>query len=308
MTVFGRGPVEVIVPATSANLGPGFDALGLALMLHDRFEAEVTASGLHVDVTGEASDGVPLDETHLVVVAMRAAFDALGAQPPGLLLRCCNSVPHGRGLGSSASAVVGGIVVARALVADGAARLDDAAVLRLACAIEGHPDNVAAALHGGLTIAWLDDHGARCVRLDTDVRVVAFIPTAAVPTERARGLLPEGVLHVDAAFNAGRAALLVAALSGRPDLLLDATQDRLHQHYRASAMPSSYALVEALRSRGVAAVISGAGPSVLAFAPASEPTDPPAGLADLAPQGWRVEELGVDPAGARLTHEGGRSP
>lgn len=294
---FRTGPVRVATPATSANLGPGFDALGLALTMHDELEGWVCDEGLSVEVTGEGAPRVPLDETHLVVGAMRAAFAAMQVVPPGLGLVCHNVVPHGRGLGSSASAIVGGIVLARSLVEDGGARLDDDGAIALAASLEGHPDNVAAAYLGGLTIAWRHGQVGRAVRLEAAVDLVAFVPPEQMATSQARGLLPEQVPHADAAFNAGRSALLVAALTGRPDLLLDATADRLHQAYRSSAMPCSSELLEILRADGVPAMISGAGPTVLAFVPeGTSPTE----LTIRCPSGWRAERLGVDPRGSRL--------
>lgn len=288
---FVDGPVTIRVPASSANLGPGFDALGLALTLHDEVTAEVTGEGLDIHVTGEGAGGVPLDETHLVVQSMDAAFDLLGGRPPGLRLTCTNAIPHGRGLGSSAAAIVGGVLLARALVAGGEDLMDDAAAFQLTADLEGHPDNVAAAFFGGLTIAWIDGAAAEVERLDTDVAVTVFVPPTAVSTEKARGLLPESVPHRDAAVNAGRAALLIAALTGAPHRLVSATEDRLHQSYRSEAMPESYKLLRALRVEGVPAIISGAGPTVLVFARGPE-------IVSAAPQGWTVHELDVDHGGA----------
>ncbi|TNM47164.1 homoserine kinase [Nocardioides albidus] len=297
---FVDGPVRVRVPATSANLGPGFDTLGLALDLHDRLEAEVLAEGLRVEVSGYGEGAVPLDERHLVVRAMRATFDRLGKQPTGLRLSCTNVIPHARGLGSSSAAIVAGVWLARELVAGGRLLLDDAALLDLAAQLEGHPDNVAPALLGGFVISGQDGDGTFwAVRGSVDPRVgaVVFVPTTPVATKAARGLLPAAVPHGDAAANAGRAALLVAALSGHPEELMRATEDRLHQEYRRPAMPESLALVEALRRDGVPAVISGAGPTVLAF------TDGPgsSGAEDLVarcPAGWGVHALTVDGTGA----------
>ena len=258
--------VTVRVPATSANLGPGYDTLGLALGLHDTVSARVVPSGLSISVSGEgAEDVADSGEKHLVVRAMREAFDSLGvSQPPGLELRCVNHIPHGRGLGSSAAAICAGILAARAL-AGAPAGPDDA--LPLANDMEGHPDNVAPCLYGGLTIAWLSGGAAKAVRVDprAEIQPVLFIPDAPVSTEVARGLIPDKVTHADAAENAGRAALLVAALTTRPEALLDATEDRLHQDYRAPAMPATLDLVRRLRDAGVPAVVSGAGPSVLTF-------------------------------------------
>jgi homoserine kinase len=294
---FVEGPVVVSVPATSANLGPGFDSLGLALGLRDRLTGEVVGSGLDVEVAGEGAGGVRLDESHLVVRAMRAAFDEMGDQPPGLRLRCANAIPHARGLGSSSAAIVGGIALARALVAGGTLLLDDAAAFQLAARLEGHPDNVAPAWYGGLVICGREqDWYAVPAAVDPRVDVVVFVPPDPLSTELARGLLPASVPHADAAANTGRAALLVAALASTPEHLLAATRDFLHQGYRRAAMPTSLELVEALRADAVAAVISGAGPSVLAFCAGCDAT----ALARRAPSGWESRRLEIDRAGVRV--------
>ena len=288
---FVRGPVTVRTPASSANLGPGFDALGLALDVHDELTAEVLpGDALEVVVEGEGADEVSRGEDHLVVRAIDAALDLMGVRRPGLRLTCRNVVPHGRSMGSSSAAIVGGIVLAKALV-DGIEVPDDRATLQLAHDLEGHPDNVAAALLGGLTIAWLDGFAAEAERLDVDVPLTLFVPPQPVSTEAARGLLPPTVPHADAATNAGRAALLVAALLQAPHRLASATEDLLHQPYRATAMPESYRLVRSLRVEGVPAVVSGAGPTVLAFA---------RGVAGAVPDGWRVLEVGVAQRGAHV--------
>jgi homoserine kinase len=289
---------RVSVPATSANLGPGFDSLGLALDLRDELEAERTGSGLLVQVTGAGAGAVPLDEEHLVVRAMRAAFDVLGGQPAGLSLTCRNAIPHARGLGSSSAATVAGILAARALHPRGTA-FSDGDVLALATRVEGHPDNVAPCIAGGLTIAWEIPEGPRLTRLDVSPRIrpVALVPEERLATERARGLLPATVPHADAAANAGRAALLVAALTAAPELLLDATEDRLHQAYRAPAMPASLDLVERLRAKGVAAVVSGAGPTVLALAFREGEGD---SISAEVGTSWHIHPLDVAPHGARV--------
>jgi homoserine kinase len=285
------------VPATSANLGPGFDALGLALSLYDDVVVRVADEGLFVDVAGEGAESVPRTRRHLVVRALQAGFDVLGGQPRGLEVVCANRIPHGRGLGSSAAAIVAGLAAARALVLGGADMLDDDALLALAAELEGHPDNVAACLLGGLTLAWTSTDGpARAVRLPVSpaLRPVVFVPTTSASTAKARKLLPETVPHADAARNAARSALLVHALAADPGLLLVATEDRLHQQYRAASQTRTAGLVDALRAGGVPAVVSGAGPSVLAFAgPADD-------LSSYAPRGWSVEVLSVDPSGTEL--------
>jgi homoserine kinase len=288
---FVERPVSVRTPASAANLGPGFDALGLALTMRDGLEAEVLDEGLEIEVQGEGADDVPRDRSHLVVRAMDAAFDLLGERPAGLRLACDNTIPHGRGLGSSAAAIVGGIVLARGLVEGGDEVLDDDAAFQLASDLEGHPDNVAAALFGGFTIAWLDGSVASVQRLDVNARVTVLVPPHAVSTEAARGLLPDRVPHRDASSNSARAALLVAALTTDPTHLLPATEDVLHQSYRATAMPESYELMQGLRSAGVPAVISGAGPTVLAFG---------RGLEGVVPAGWVAYELDVEPRGAHV--------
>lgn len=302
--VWAEQPVVVRAPATSANLGPGFDALGLALSLRDVTTARVTGDGLAIEVSGEGAETAGAGEGHLVLRAMRAAFDLLGGQPPGLSLRCVNAIPHGSGLGSSAAAIVTGVLAARGLVTDGADRLPDEAVFRLAVDLEGHPDNVAACLAGGLTIAWTSSAGPRLVRipvLDGLVPVVC-VPPDALATETARRLLPDSVPHADAAANAARSALLIIALTREPGLLFDATQDYLHQRYRASVMPHTADLLGRLRAAGLAAVVSGAGPAVLTLTAAGLKPGPD--LVDYIVAetgiGWRISPLDVDRQGATI--------
>lgn len=294
MPSFVSGPVTVSVPATSANLGPGYDTLGLALGLRDTLTAEITPSGLEITVAGEGAGAVPLDETHLVVRCMRRLFSELGEQPAGLRLHCENVVPHARGLGSSSAAIVGGLALARALAG---ATMSDDDLFRLAAEIEGHPDNVAPAVYGGLTISGHDaSFYSVGAPVDERVSAVVFIPPTGVETRVARGLIPATVPHADAAADAGNAALLVAALAGQPEHLLRATRDYLHQDYRRPAMPDSLALVDALRADGVAAVVSGAGPTVLAFVYDASADS----LARRCPAGWRALALPVERRGVRL--------
>ena len=347
---FRGGSAHIRVPATSANLGPGFDAIALALDLHDDVLAVIGEDGVVVDVAGEGAEQVARNEKNLVVTAMRATFDALGGQPRGIELSCANRIPHGRGLGSSAAAIVAGVLLARSLVLGGEQALPMPAVLDLASGLEGHPDNVAACILGGLTIAWTDSsapaealdaaedepaptrapnaansakpaslgpvHAVR-VALDPLLRPYMFVPPTTSSTKAARKTLPATVSHADAAHNLGRAALLIAALSGTArsasgepadeddvgaatvpaDVLLAATDDRLHQQYRRTGMTATANLLNKLRASGIAAVMSGAGPSVLAFTRTSGEVD--AANAAL-PKGWWGSPLAVDLVGAHL--------
>lgn len=296
MPSFRAAPVRVRVPATSANLGPGFDSAGLALTLYDDVIVRVAESGLVVDVAGEGADSLPRDQRHLVVTSLRAAFDRLGGQPRGLEVVCANRIPQSRGLGSSSAAIVAAIVAARALVLGGDDVLDEDRALALATELEGHPDNVAACLRGGVTFAW--GSPVRVLRLDAhpDLAPVALVPATRSSTKKARALLPATVPFADAVANAGRAALLPTALSTSPGLLLAATEDVLHQKYRAPAMPQTAQLVASLRQAGVAAVVSGAGPTVLALVGSA---DVDAVVRD-APEGWTGRPLQVDARGARV--------
>ncbi|MDP9827508.1 homoserine kinase [Kineosporia succinea] len=297
----------VRVPATSANLGPGFDSLGLALDVHDVVSLGLAPSGLEVTVEGQGAGGVPLTEDHLVVRAIRAGFDHVGVAQPGIRLHCANSIPHGRGLGSSSAAVVAGLIAARGVLAEPEA-LDDPTVLALATSLEGHPDNAAATLLGGCTISWLTAAGVpRAERVDvrSDLGAVVCVPSGELSTSTARAMLPALVPHPDASFNAGRAALLVHALTRRPDLLLEATEDRLHQAQRAPAMPDTAELVRRVRELGAAAVVSGAGPTVLVLGSRTGAIDAVnAALAGTAANRWTVMTPGIDTVGSLLATEG----
>jgi homoserine kinase len=288
---------QVSVPATSANLGPGYDSLGLALDLRDVVTAEIVAGALEISVVGEGETTVDRGADHLVYRSLARGFEAVGLDAPAVRLECRNAIPHGRGLGSSSAAIVAGLGLARALVPDGERRLDEDALFRLAAEIEQHPDNVAPAAYGGFTIAYQEGGAFHAARVPVSERIaaVACIPETALETKVARGLIPEVVPHAEAAADAGRAALLVAALCGRVDLLFDATRDWLHQSYREPAMPGTIALVAALREQGLAAVVSGAGPTVLVLGEAGSLPDASA----LAPAGWRGLALGVSSAGLR---------
>jgi homoserine kinase len=291
--------VTVRVPATSANLGPAFDCAGLALTLYDVVDFAVLPSGLDVSISGIGVGELPTDESHLVVRAFRAACAQLGWTPPGLRVVADNGIPQGRGMGSSAAAVVAGVVGAWALCPD-VDDIDDDAVLRLTSELEGHPDNVAACLLGGATLSWTEASGVRAVRLDVApaIRPVLLVPDGILSTHVARGLLPDAVPHDDAAFNAARAALLVHALTADPARLFEATDDRLHQRQRAAAMPETIALIDALRARGHAAVVSGAGPSVLVLTDGTGDAGLPVDA--ITSPGWTALDLDVDTTGAEV--------
>lgn len=287
--------VRARVPASSANLGPGFDTLGLALALYDEVELAVLPAGeaTLVEVSGEGAGRVPCDERHLVLRAACATFERAGAARPPLRLRCHNVVPHSRGLGSSSAAAVAGIVAARALLPAGH-ELDDAAVLDLAAGFDGHADNVAACLYGGLVVTWGRPGEWGAVRLEVDRAIVPVVCVSqrTSSTEATRDLLPDRVPHADAAFSAARAALAVHALTTDPSHLFRATEDRLHQPYRRPAYPETAALVDGLRARGVAAVVSGAGPTVLALTTDGRLPD------GVTTEGFTVRTLDVDTGGA----------
>jgi homoserine kinase len=302
---FRANAVQIQIPATSANLGPGFDSLGLALGMHDRYVAQILDDpGLDIDISGEGADVLPRTEKNLLVKAMYRGFKFLGGEPKGVAVRALNVIPHGRGLGSSASAIVGGLMLSRSLVLTGDDKMSNEDLLNLATEMEGHPDNVAAAIFGNATIAWSEDQRgknvARAVQIHVDPRIsaIAFIPEGAVATSKARKLLPENVSHADAVANTTRGELLIYALTSRPDLLLVATEDFLHQKYRQEAMPKSFALLNKLRAAGVAAFISGAGPTVLALhtGDANEITE----LQRAAGSAFEVKALSICTTGAGI--------
>lgn len=253
----------VIVPATSANLGPGFDSFGLALDLHNQFVAEL-ADEWSVDIEGEGAGVLSTGADNVVAQAMARAFAEAGS--PGLAARigCLNRIPTGSGLGSSSAAIVGGLLLGEALVK---ADFGDLRRLEMAAELEGHPDNVAAALHGGFTVCWSDAAGARCARFEParGLAVVAVSALTELATSVARAMLPDAVPHADAAFNVAHAGLLAASIAtGRPELFGDALVDRLHEPYRAAAVGDLLAVAGILREAGAAGVaLSGAGPTVI---------------------------------------------
>lgn len=310
----GIGTARVRVPASSANLGPGFDAVGLALGLYDEYEARLTpAPGLVLEVSGEGEGTLPLDESHLVARAMKVAVEAAGgvwlpADGPGLHLRCRNAIPMAAGLGSSATALVGGLGLGFALTGGGALTPAVSSLVNThAGLLEGHPDNSSASVYGGLTLSWLpSEHVVRTVRIDVhpDLDVLVLVPGGSrLSTREARAALPPGVPYRDAVRQATRSALLVHALTADPSILLDATQDWLHQEYRREQYPVSMTAVDRLRAEGYAAVVSGAGPSVLVLAERGVLDDVRTRLRTLLPETedrWTVLRPGVATTGLTL--------
>ena len=300
--------VAVKVPATSANLGPGFDSMGLALDMWDEVSVHATTGATSVVVEGEGAGNVEQGEDNLVVRALRLALDRVGAPQVGVRMHCTNRIPHSRGLGSSASAIVAGVTLARALIGD-VDVLRRQEILEIGSQMEGHPDNVAPAVFGGATVSWMNEETSEVgsVRLTPpdDIHPVAFIPDFELRTADARAALPATVPHGDASFNVARGALLAAVLSGNAQasggvdlhsLLMEATRDRLHQEQRRAAMEPSLALVDWLRGAGFAAVVSGAGPTVLSLESVGADI-----RRDAAAAGWRVVPMGVAPQGVQIT-------
>lgn len=303
--------VRARVPASSANLGPGFDSLGIALGIYDDISVTVSGPGLRISVSGEGAQGVPLDERHLVVRAINRGLEAAGVTVPGLDVECRNSIPHSRGLGSSASAVVGGLAAAAGLVraAGVGTGLSTDALVQLASEFEGHPDNASASVLGSAVVSWSQTACGEVPALETDtprevsyfaskldvhpsIRAFVMIPQVESSTAVTRGLLPDAVARVDAVFNVSRAALAVVALTTDPDLLLAATEDRLHQDYRAPVMPATAEMVRWLRDRQVPATVSGAGPTVLALTPSPLPAGSHEKAAEL---GFVLDEVEIAP-------------
>ena len=261
--------VTVKVPASSANLGPGFDTLGLALGLYDTVDVEVIPQGLEVEIFGEGEDDLPRDGSHLVVKAIRAGLKAADVDVPGLRVVCHNNIPQSRGLGSSAAAAVAGVAAANGLAGF---PLDDAQVVQLSSAFEGHPDNAAASVLGNAVVSWTEipvdgrthpQYKAVSIPVHPSIRAFALVPAFHASTEAVRRVLPSDVTHVDARFNVSRCAVMTVALQHHPELLWEGTRDRLHRPYRADVLPVTAEWVNRLRNKGYAAYLSGAGPTCM---------------------------------------------
>jgi homoserine kinase len=297
--------VKVRVPATVANLGPGFDALGAAIRMHLEIEIEPRRDSIDVMVEGEGAEQLPQDDTNLVLRSMSAFFDHVGRRPPGYAVRVRNPIPLASGLGSSAAAVVGGLFAARAITGRNVPQIE---MVSLATQIEGHPDNVLAALLGGLVVCYHVDGDLRYFRLEPSERLVPIVavPREQFSTKKARELLPDEVGFGDAQYTASRAALLVGAMTtgAGADVLADAMTDKLHEPHRLNLMPESAAVHAELRAAGLAAALAGAGPSLLIVVPRPEAHTRAEQIRRICRErnsGWRVFVSEWEPEGARAS-------
>lgn len=311
--------VSIRVPATSANLGSGFDTAGIALDYADSLVFTLDdSSNLRVIIHGEGEDTLPRDETHLVVSTFYKACEIFNLPRLSFTLEAYNKIPQARGMGSSASAIVSGVAAAWSFSHEG--ELDREKIFEIASKIEGHPDNVAPAVFGGLTMSWKNCEEFHTVRYDvsSDIRSTIFVPNFTLSTECARRALPEKVPYGDAIFNVSRASLLPVAFGdlsdsfakttlSRSDLLFESTQDALHQKYRASLMQPTWDLVKALRDAGFAATISGAGSCAIVFYVGSSASEDmqieKIAQPWLLRDDWRVLHVPVDPTGVAITRE-----
>ncbi len=297
--------VKVRVPATVANLGPGFDALGAAIRMHLEIEIEPRRDSIEVMVEGEGAEQLPLDHSNLVIRSMNTFFDHVGRRPPGYAVRVKNPIPIGAGLGSSAAAVVAGLFAARAVTGR---TVPQAEMVHLATTIEGHPDNVMAALLGGLVICYHQPDGGelKYLRLEPSDRLVPIIvvPREGYSTAEARRALPTDVSFSDAQFTASRSALLVAAITtgAGADVLADAMDDRLHEPHRMKLMPETAAVHMEIKQAGLPVALSGAGPSLLVVVPRPEAAtraEQVRRICRARNAGWRVFVSEWEPLGAR---------
>lgn len=297
--------VKVRIPATVANLGPGFDALGAAIRMHLEIEIEPRRDSIDVMVEGEGAEQLPQDDTNLVIRSMNTFFDHVGRRPPGYAVRVKNPIPIASGLGSSAAAVVGGLFAARAITGR---TVPQAEMVALATSMEGHPDNVMPALLGGLVVCYRDAQSAelRYLRLEPSDRLVPIVavPRQGYSTSEARKALPEDVSFTDAQFTASRAALLVAAITtgAGSDVLADAMDDRLHEPHRLKLMPETAAVHMEIKDAGLPVALAGAGPSLLIVVPRPEAATRAEQIRRICrarDEGWRVFVSEWEPLGAR---------
>jgi homoserine kinase len=299
--------VRVRVPATVANLGPGFDALGVAVRMHLEIDIEPRRDSIDLMIEGEGAEQLPQDETNLVLRSMNTFFDHVGRRPPGYAVRVKNPIPLASGLGSSAAAVVGGLFAARAITGRTVPQIE---MVHLATSVEGHPDNVLPALLGGLVVAYSGEQNGdlRYFRIEPSERLVPIIvvPKQQLSTTQAREALPADVSFADAQFTASRAALLVAAVTtgAGAEVLADAMNDRLHEPTRLRLMPETAAVHGELREAGLPVALAGSGPSLLVVAPRPEAAtraEQVRRICRARNAGWRVFVSEWEPEGATAT-------
>ena len=300
---------RVRVPASTANLGPGFDTLGVALQLYLYLEVEIIPTGLSVELTGEGAEKLPENSDNLIYRTMKSLFDKAGFEPPGLKLQVHNQIPLQKGLGSSAAAIVSGLVAANELCGLPYSRDE---LLSMAVELEGHADNVTPALFGGLTISYLGQNGkvgCRKVTLSEKIRLVLVIPEICLSTSKARTVLPKEVPLEDAVFNVQKTAILIEALrTGNFNLLGEAMQDRLHQPYRKKLVPQVEKVFSAGLDAGACGVVfSGSGPTIAAFCQNREDEIGKAMKKAFEMQGVAAHaySLEIDHQGAEVSHSGG---
>jgi homoserine kinase len=296
--------VTVRVPATVANLGPGFDAFGVAVALHLEIDVEPRREGIEITLAGEGADDLPRDESNLVIRSMNAFFDHIGRRPGGFAVHVKNPIPIGAGLGSSAAATVGGFFAARAITGGSMPQTE---MVGLAAQIEGHPDNVVPALLGGLVVCYQrgGPDELKYFRLDPSDRLVPIlvVPREGFSTRRSRQALPKQVAFEDAQYTASRAGLLVGALveGAGADVLADAMSDRLHEPHRLKLMPNSAEVYRELQAAGLPVALAGAGPSLLVVVPRPESgvrADQVRRICRNRKGGWRVFVSEWEPSGA----------
>ena len=261
--------VKVRVPGTSANCGPGFDCLGVACTIYNELELTLLEEErLDIEITGDGAENIPVDERNIVWRSIQKLLERAGKaqEYKGAIIRMNNGVPLSRGLGSSATAIVGGLKAANECLGNPFTNRD---LLQMATEIEGHPDNVAPAIFGGFTVSIVRNGKPECFSLmpKLPLKLVVTVPDFFLPTKAARAVLPTEVPMKDAVFNIGRAAMLTAALcKGNKSFLRSVFDDALHQPYRAKLIPGMYDVFKAARAAGaLGASMSGAGPCLIAF-------------------------------------------
>lgn len=295
--------VRVQVPATTANMGPGFDCLGMALQLYNSVEMMIIPSGLHIEVQGDGQADIPRDEDNMVYLAARKVFRQVGYRPSGLKIKLVNNIPVARGLGSSSASIVGGMIAANIISGNTLSQRD---IINLAYGMEGHPDNIAACVLGGIVVAVPADGEIKCQKIDPpkDLRAIVSIPDFQLPTRISREALPQQIPINDAIFNLGRVALLISSLyTCDINQFMVAMEDRIHQPYRTSLVPGMKKVFAAARLAGAKGItLSGAGPAIIAYSDGNNTELIARVMKDTFKQNGVAAKsiiLGISPVGAR---------